>query len=61
MTLNAEALCLRCEILGLIGWNTTCVDVDGHAFFESFDVMDEGRVSCGGGAHDLASPSLPMS
>jgi len=39
MRLIAEALGLRCEVLGLVGRNTTLVDVDGHPFLESFDVM----------------------
>jgi hypothetical protein len=44
MRLMAEALGLRCRVLGLVGWKTTLVDVDGHSFFECFDVRDEGRV-----------------
>ena len=44
MRLIAEALDLRCEVLGLIGWNATLVDVDGHPFFESFDVRDKGWI-----------------
>ena len=38
--LIAEALGLRCQILCLIGWNTTLVDVDGYPFLESFDIRD---------------------
>jgi hypothetical protein len=35
MSLIAEALSLRCEVLGLFGWNTTLVDMDDHPFLES--------------------------
>ena len=43
--LIAEALGLRCKVLGLVGWNATLVDVDGHSFLESFDIRDKGRAS----------------
>ena len=42
--LIAEALGLCCKVLGLVGWNATLVDVDGHPFLESFDVRDKGWV-----------------
>ena len=42
--LIAEALGLCCEVLGLVGWNTTLVDVDGHPFPERFVVRDQDRV-----------------
>ena len=38
--LIAEALGLRCKVLGLSSCNTTLVDVDGHSFLESFDIRD---------------------
>ena len=44
MPLIAEALRLCCEVLGLVGWNTTLVDVDRHPFFERFDVRDKGWI-----------------
>ena len=55
--LIAEALGLRCQVLGLVGWNATLVDVDRHPFFESFDVRDKGwfRYRCW--AHDVPSQS----
>jgi hypothetical protein len=31
---------LSCQVLGLIGWNATLVDVNSHPFLESFDVRD---------------------
>jgi hypothetical protein len=42
MGLTAKALGLGCNVLGLIGWNATLMDVDGHPFLESFDVRDKG-------------------
>ena len=39
--LIAEALGLRCKVLGLVRWNITLVDMDGHPFLEGFDVRDE--------------------
>jgi hypothetical protein len=33
------------------------MDVDGHSLLESFDVRDEGRICCGGWAHDVPSQS----
>jgi hypothetical protein len=44
MSLISEALGLRCEVLGLVGWNTTLVDVNSHPFLERFDVRDKGWV-----------------
>ena len=38
--LTAEALSLRSEILGLLGWNTTLVDVNRHPFLKGFDVRE---------------------
>ena len=58
MGLITEALRLRRKVLGLVGWNATLMDVDGHSFFECFDVRDEGRVCYSGSAHALASHSL---
>ena len=43
MGLIAEALGLCCHVLGLVGWNTTLVDVYSHPLFESFDVRDKAR------------------
>jgi len=40
MGLIAEALSLRSEILGLLGWNATLVDADGHSLLESLNVRD---------------------
>jgi hypothetical protein len=40
--LISEALGLGCKVLGLIGWKTTLVDVDGHSFFKGLDVRDQG-------------------
>ena len=56
--LTAEALGLRGKVLGLIGWNAALMDVDGHSLLESFDIRDEGRICCGGSAHELPSHSL---
>jgi len=56
--LTAEALSLRGKVLGLIGWKTTLVDVDGHSFFKGLDVRDQGPVCDGGSAHELPSHSL---
>ena len=58
MSLISEALGLRCEVLGLVGWNATLVDVDGHPFLESFDVRDKGRICYRGRAHALPTHSL---
>ena len=55
--LTAEALGLRGKILGLIGWNAALVDVDGHPFFESFDIRDKAMVCYRGRAHDAPSQS----
>ena len=44
MGLIAETLSLSCEVLGLVGWNTTLVDVDSHPFLERFDVRDKGWI-----------------
>ena len=43
--LISEALGLYCQVLGLVGWNTTLVDVDGQPLLERFDVRDQGRAS----------------
>ena len=56
--LTAETLGLRCEVLGLISGNAALMYVDGHSFFEGFDVRDEGWVCCGGSAHEVPSHSL---
>ena len=58
MSLITEALSLRCEVLSLIGWNTTLMDLDGHPFLKGSDIRDQGRVSCRGSAYECASPSL---
>jgi hypothetical protein len=42
MSLISEALGLCCQVLGLVSWNATVVDMDGHPFLESFDVRDKG-------------------
>jgi hypothetical protein len=42
MGMISEALGLGCKVLGLIGWKTTLVDVDGHSFFKGLDVRDQG-------------------
>jgi len=55
--LIAEALGLRGKILGLVAWNSTLVNVNGHPFLEGFDVRDEGRVCYDGSAHQLPSQS----
>jgi hypothetical protein len=55
--LIAEALGLCCQVLGLACWNTTLVDVDGHPFFESFDIRDKAMVCYRGRAHDAPSQS----
>ena len=39
--LIAEALGLGCEVLGLIGWNATLMDVDGRSLLEGLDVRAE--------------------
>ena len=57
MGMIAEALGLRCKVLGLVGWNTTLMDVDGHPFIESFDVRDKGWVCDRSRAHDVPSQS----
>ena len=56
--LITEALGFRGKVLGLLGWNATVVDVDGHSFFKGLDVRDEGWVCYSGSAHALASHSL---
>jgi len=55
--LIAEALGLRCEVLGLLCWNAPLVDMDGHPFLESLDVRDEAWIGSGGSAHQLTSQS----
>ena len=55
--LIAEALCLCCKVLGLVGWNTTLVDVDGNPFLERFNIRDKGWVRYRGWAHDVPSQS----
>ena len=57
VSLIAEALGLSCKVLGLVGWNATLVDVDGHPFLEGFDVRDQDRISYCGWAHDVPSQS----
>ena len=59
MRLIAETLYLRCEVLGLVGWNATVVDLESHPFLERFDVRDKARVSYRGWTHDM--PSQPGS
>ena len=44
MGLIAETLGLRCQVLGLVGWSATLVDVDGYPFPERFVVRDHDRV-----------------
>ena len=57
MGLMAEALSLRGKVLGLIGWDAALMDVDGHSFFECFDVRDESRFCYSGWTHDVPSQS----
>ena len=45
MRLIAEALGLCSQVLGLIGRNTTVVDVYSHPFLEHFDVRDKGWIT----------------
>ena len=40
MGLITEALRLRRKVLGLVGWNATLMDVDGHSFFKGLDVWN---------------------
>ena len=56
--LTPEAPGLRCKVLGLVGWNATLMDVNGHSFFKGLDVRDEDWVCYSGSAHALASHSL---
>ena len=58
MRLTAEALGLRCQILGFLGWYATLIYVDGHSLLEGLDVRDKGWVRCRGSAHALARSSL---
>ena len=58
MGLITEALRLRRKGLGLVGWNATLMDVDGHSFFEGLNVRDESWVCYRGWTHALASHSL---
>ena len=55
--LISEALGLCCEVLALVGWNATLVDMDGHPFLERFNVRDKGWVCYRGWAHDKSSQS----
>jgi hypothetical protein len=56
--LTAEALGLRGKVLGLVGWNATLMDVNGHSFFKGLDFRDEDWVCYSGSAHELPSHSL---
>jgi len=56
--LSAEALRLCGKVLGLLGWNATLMDLDGHSFLKCLDIRDEGRVCYRGSAHDVPSHSL---
>ena len=56
--LTAETLGLGCKVLGLVGWNATLMDVNGHSFFKGLDVRDEDWVCYSGSAHELPSRSL---
>ena len=58
MGLIAEAPGLGCKVLGLIGWDATLMDVNGHSFFKGLDVRDEDWVCYSGSAHELPSHSL---
>ena len=58
VSLTAEALGLGCKVLGLIGWDATLMDVNGHSFFKGLDVRDEDWVCYSGSAHELPSHSL---
>ena len=40
--LIAEALGLRFQVLDLVGWKTTLVDVDGHSFLEGLNIRYQG-------------------
>ena len=51
----SEALGLRCEVLGLVGWNASFVDVDGHPFLESFNLRDKGWVCYSVGALETST------
>ena len=53
MRLIAEALGLCGKVLGLVGWNTTLMDVDGDPFLEGLDVGDD--VALGSVAHSAPS------
>ena len=57
MRLTAEALSLRCEVLGFLGWYAALMDVDGHSFLESRDIRDEGRIRCDDSTHELTPNS----
>ena len=57
MGLIAEAPGLRGKVLGLVGWNATLMDVDGHSFFEGLNVRDESWVCYRGWTHDVPSQS----
>ena len=58
MRLIAKALGLCCKVLGLVGWNATLMDVNGHSFFKGLDVRDEDWVCYSGSARELPSHSL---
>ena len=53
MSLIVETLGLRCQVLGLVSWNTIIVGVDGHPFLERFDVRDKGWICDHGWADDV--------
>jgi hypothetical protein len=55
--LITETLGLRCQVLGLVVWNTTLVDMDGHPFLKRFDVRDKAGVRYRSWAHDKPSQS----
>jgi len=56
--LIAEALGLCCKVIGLVGWNATLVDVDGHRFLERFDVRDQGWICDRVGALETSTNGL---
>jgi len=53
--LITEALSLRGKVLGLVGWNATLMDVNGHSFFKGLNVRDKGWICYRVWAHDVPS------
>ena len=54
MSLTAEALGLRCKVLGLLGWNTALMHHDGHTLLKDFAVGGKARVNFCCIAHGIA-------